>query len=93
MLATLTNILIKLGLFSGVIVALAGLGLVINAILSPIYAILEVFFMVVRTMLEYFDFFLHTEALFDIIGYSLLIISAYWVFEGYLYIVKFFKHN
>ena len=76
--------------FIGIILGgLVVLGNIINIYVDPNLTIMTNIFVIFRKSLGIIDFAIDTDTLLQLIGYSLIILVAYWGFKAILFLVDY----
>jgi len=89
MIAKIIQFLIKYGFVSLIITALITLGTAIVNNLS--WSFLTTFFILIQNLLNMLNWIIDVPSLILLIGITLSIEVAYWTYEAWYLIVKFFK--
>lgn len=91
MTGELFKTVIRISLVGAVIAGLLIIGNVINDL--AIWSWLTDFFALIRKAIFALDFIIDTETLLKLVGYSFLIMIAYWSLKAIIWIAEFFNEK
>lgn len=90
-MGTMLKLLKDIGLLPLIITAMMVLGLVINNLTSGLWIYLTYLFIIIRQSANLFAFMIDLSVLWTTTGIILSAWSAYWIFDGSMWLIKYFR--